>query len=213
MFLPHNEYIHQDTEKNQICTHHTVSNPVSGAKGVWNWWTTDKGKKRIATTYVIDIDGKIFLFIPFNFWGHHLGIKDPRNTKLNQGCIGIEFVSWGGLVEKQGQLYIAGAWKHGGFQAGGLRVDRKTAIELEKPYRNFKFYQRYTDAQLESFRKLALYLNKKHQKITLDYNADMWDVSERALNGESGIWTHNSYRADKADCYPDEKMITILKNF
>jgi len=41
----------------------------------------------------------------------------------------------------------------------------------------------------------------------------MWDVSQRALSGEPGIWTHVSYRQKpgKTDCHPQPELIEMLK--
>ncbi|MFN9953859.1 MAG: peptidase C14 caspase catalytic subunit P20, partial [bacterium] len=68
----------------------------------------------------------------------------------------------------------------------------------------------YTDAQIESVRQLLLYWNKIHG-IDLTYNEDIWQVSDRALKGENGVFTHNSYRKDKTDVSPQPKLIAMLK--
>jgi hypothetical protein len=54
------------------------------------------------------------------------------------------------------------------------------------------------------------YWNEKFG-IPLDYNADMWDVTNNALDGKPGIWTHNSYRTDKSDCHPQPELIKMLQ--
>jgi len=40
----------------------------------------------------------------------------------------------------------------------------------------------------------------------------MWEVSKKALKGESGIFTHNSIRKDKTDIFPQPEMIQMLKS-
>jgi hypothetical protein len=49
--------------------------------------------------------------------------------------------------------------------------------------------------------------------IDLSYvESDMWEVSNKALRGEAGVYTHNSYRKDKNDISPQPKMIAMLKS-
>ena len=53
--------------------HHTVSDPYKVAGDVGHW-TSDTG--RIATSCIIDITGTINKCFEFNYWAHHLGIKE-----------------------------------------------------------------------------------------------------------------------------------------
>jgi hypothetical protein len=48
--------------------------------------------------------------------------------------------------------------------------------------------------------------------IDLTYQTDMWDISENALSGNNGIYTHVSYRSDKNDMSPQTELITMLKS-
>jgi hypothetical protein len=47
--------------------------------------------------------------------------------------------------------------------------------------------------------------------IPISYNSDIWDVNKRALNGDAGVFTHNSVRYDKVDVSPQPKLIQMLK--
>jgi hypothetical protein len=40
----------------------------------------------------------------------------------------------------------------------------------------------------------------------------MFDVSKEALSGESGIWSHTSFRSDKSDIHPQGELIKMLKS-
>lgn len=199
--------MHDITVKRQICLHHTVSNIVGGFDAVYRWWCYDTN--RIATHYIIDYDGKIYQLIPSENWAHHLGVRASNNTSLNKACIGIELVSWGGLVRKQDNYFIAGKWENGAIQAGRVRVNTQTVIDCN--YRGFKHFQKYSDAQIETLSKFLPQLAVEHN-IPINYNHDMWDVSQKALRGAAGIWTHTSYRKDKSDCYPDVRLIEMLKS-
>ena len=49
--------------------------------------------------------------------------------------------------------------------------------------------------------------------IPLGYRGDkIWDVSEEALKGEVGVWTHVSDRPDKSDCHPQPELLEMLKS-
>ena len=39
----------------------------------------------------------------------------------------------------------------------------------------------------------------------------MWEVSQDALCGKPGIYTHVSFRKDKSDCHPQKELIQMLK--
>ena len=49
--------------------------------------------------------------------------------------------------------------------------------------------------------------------IPVDYHEDMWDVSQDALDGTPGVWTHVSYRPypEKFDCHPQPELISMLR--
>ena len=73
------------------------------------------------------------------------------------------------------------------------------------------YYQKYTAAQIEKTRQVLVFFNEKYN-IPLDYNEDIWDVTERALKGEPGIFTHNSVRIDKTDVHPQPELIKMLES-
>jgi len=73
----------------------------------------------------------------------------------------------------------------------------------------------------------------KFPDISLVFNEDIWNInynysgaelistsspdgapaiSENAMKGKKGIWTHTSYRADKSDCHPQLELIKMLQS-
>jgi len=56
-----------------------------------------------------------------------------------------------------------------------------------------------------------VFWNEKY-KIPLDYNPTMFDVSQEALSGKAGIWSHTSFRKDKSDIHPQPELIQMLKS-
>ena len=77
-------------------------------------------------------------------------------------------------------------------------------------FRGFKYFEKYTDAQIRTLGELLLYWNKRYN-IPLDYHNDMWRESYSAKIGHSGIWSHVSFRSNKSDCHPQPELIEMLK--
>ena len=212
--LKESQYFNEEVKKSQIVLHHTAGNS-SAPSTIKMWDADDRG--RIATCVVISgkglskdtYDGEICQAFGSKKWGYHLGLKqDVFRAKgvayksLDPIAIGIEICNWGPLtVKADGKFYNY--------------VDREVSPDqvctLAKPYKGFQFYHAYTDAQIESVKNLLLYWSEIHE-IDLTYNEDIWDVSVRALKGENGVFTHNSYRKDKSDVSPQPKLIAMLKS-
>lgn len=210
-----NQYCNKDTKKLQIVLHHTAGNS-SGPETIKMWNADDRGK--IATCIVISgkglsndtFDGEICQAFSSKKWGYHLGLKSDvfrangvPYRLIDPLAIGIEICNWGPLTKKaDGKFY----------NYVNRVVSNDQVCELDKPYKGFKYYHAYTDAQIESVRQLLVYWNKVHG-IPLKYNeADMWNVSKNALSAVTGVYTHNSYRKDKSDISPQPKMIEMLKS-
>lgn len=206
--FPDEQYIRSKTSKNQIVLHHTVSG--QGTSGDIAWWR--KTTARVGTAIIIGWDGKIYQCFSSRYWAYHLGIKNSKNKILNKSSIGVEIDAWGGLVKYKGKYYPA-KWSRTNkrFVANTRVVAIKNVQVYEKKYRGFYAFEKYTDAQIESLRQLLIYWNKVY-KISLTYNEDMWNYSEKAMNGKSGVWAHVSYRKDKSDCHPQKELIKMLKS-
>lgn len=220
--FPDNQYYKSPLTKNQIYLHHTASG--KGLDGDIKYWLSTAS--RIATALGIEFDGNIVQFFSSKYWGHHLGIKGKvfakyglrnLNVSLNQRSIGIEIDSWGPLA-KVGKSYYS--WV-------GTKVPAKEVMKYTEPFKHYPdseffrkhrvvgfdcyYYQKYTKAQIESTRQLLVFFNEKYN-IPLEYNEDIWDVTVRALEGDPGVFTHNSVRIDKTDVHPQPDLIKMLKS-
>ena len=208
------EFIKVAHDKHQIILHHTVSG--EGVGGDINWWLKDG--KRIGTCILIAHDGTIHQVFSSKYWGYHIGNKasDFKRFGLHYkrhdlNSIGIEIDAWGGLVEnKETGTWHPAKWSKGKFIAN-LRVSAIEQVVLyPKKYRGFYAFERYKPEQIESVRQLLVFWGN-HYHIPLDYHADMWDVSPKALSSEKGIWSHTSFRFDKSDIHPQDDLIEMLK--
>lgn len=211
--LKTSEYVNESTEKKQIVLHHTAGNS-SAVSTIQNWNTDKRG--RIATCITISgkgnskntHDGEICQAFSSRKWAYHLGIKSDvfrsrglPYKNLDSLSIGIELCNWGPL-EKRGEKF---------YNYVDREVPADQVCELETPYKGYKYYHAYTDAQIESVRQLLVYW-KEVYGIDITYKEDIWQVTDRALKGESGVFTHNSYRKDKTDVSPQPKLIKMLKS-
>lgn len=206
--FPDDQYYKKQTNKKQIVLHHTVSG--QGVSGDINWWR--QTASRIATHIIVDWEGKIYQCYSSKYWGHHLGVKASNNEILNKKSIGIEIDSWGGLI-RFNKLWYPAKWnsKLKKFVAN-INVAPINNVQIyPEGFRGFYGFEKYTDDQILSVRKLLIYWHKRYG-IPIKYNSDMWDINQDALNGKEGVWTHVSYRNDKSDCHPQPELIAMLKS-
>ena len=222
-------YHRQETYKKQLFYHFTVSG--RGAKGDINWWINSDN--RISTQFVIDYRGKIYQLFSTKYFGRHLGVKQSvfkeklsendlvyynnrivNNFLLDKHSVGVELDTWGPLMSSKNKWYPVkkSRLKSKFVPNKNLNpIHESRIVFFDKPYKGFHAYEKFTDEQLESARWIAIYLNETYG-IPLDYNEGMFNVNNRALKGEPGIWTHTSVRKDKFDCMPQPEFIEMLKS-
>lgn len=207
--FPSSQYRQEQHTKRQIYLHHTAGGP--DGHNVFKWWSSNP--ERVATCVAISgpgsgNDGQIVQGFSSRMWAYHLGVKssvfrtyDLEPIVLDRNSIGIEICNWGQL-SKVGEKYY-------NYVGGEVSVD--DVVELDQPYKGWRYFHAYSDAQIESVRELLILWNQRYG-IALKYNEDIWRVNTRALRGESGVYTHNSVRSDKVDIYPHPKMVQMLKS-
>lgn len=210
------QYFREQTKKNQITIHHTVSG--TGVDGDVAWWL--QGADRIATSFIIDREGNLHKCFGDDFWAWHLGCKAIHFAnaglpykKLDLNNIGIELDSWGALLQHTDGNFYPVSYATG-KAAPNLKCKPVANIYeycSTQKYRGSQHYERYTTAQLNTLRELLIYLQDKH-KIPANYSSDIWNVCSRALRGDAGIFSHTSFRSDKSDCHPQVELIDVLKS-
>lgn len=203
-YIDETQYYREEIPKKTIVIHHTAggSNPINVIHG-WNF-----NPERVATSYIIAgkedktksyKEGDIFETFEPKYWAHHLGCKITNNAQINKQSIGIEICNWGQLIKKSDKFY----------NYINMVIPNEEVEKFTIPYRGFLYYHKYTDVQLNSLRDLLKKLIIDF-KIDKTFRAEMFDISQSALNGASGIYTHTSFRADKNDCSPQKNLIEIL---
>lgn len=225
--LPDDEYIKKETKKDTIWLHHTAG----GSRPDWTigGWDKDyvKDKKgnpvldkngnpiplKVGTQFVIGRksssdgnttwDGKILKAFDDRYWAYHLGINHAKNEELNSSSIAIELCNYGPLTEKNGQF----------FNYVNRLVMDSEVVELDKEFRGFKYWERYTDAQLESTRNLIKYLQNRWG---IEIQKDIYDTKWFEYNSKwfttGGLRSHTQVRVDKYDIFPQTEMIQMLNS-
>jgi hypothetical protein len=213
--FPANQYVQEEIPKSQIFLHHTAGNADPFA--VYRDWSSNP--ERIATCVVVGgkppangnwIDGEIAQGFSSKYWAFHLGLKESTFQKygvpyqsLDRISVAVEICNWGQLT------YNKADGKY--YNYVNRVVPASEVCILDTPFKGYKFYHAYTDAQIQSVKELLQLWNQRFN-IPLTYNPDIFDISLRALRGESGVYTHNSVRTDKVDISPQPKMIAMLKS-
>lgn len=209
--LPPAEYLHDKIYQNEyIILHHTAGwdNPIQVIDG----WATDS-LGRVATEFVVggqrcsdgrDIyDGQILRAFPEGCQGGHIG--KSGSSFMNLHSVGIEMCNFGGI--KDGKTYTGAAC---------LPSQR---YSLTTPFRGYKEFHRYSDAQLQSTKKLLQYISQR-DNIDLHQGLYQWiqlegekafDFHQEAYDGKvKGLLTHGNIRKDKVDCPPQPELIDMI---
>lgn len=205
------QYLKEEQTKTQIVLHHSAG--WDNARGMFAGWLADK--TRVATCCGIDDKGKIYQAFGSQYWAWHVNIRSTgnravyRDPKFASYCdiknardvemrtIGVEICNWGPLTFKKGKFY---SW-------AGIVIPEEKVIEHE--YRGFNAWEKYTDDEINALYKLLKYWGERYS-IPLGYRENIWEVSEDALMGIPGVYTHGSYRIDKTDIHPQSEMIQML---
>ena len=201
-YLTNGQYITEPTEKKSIFLHHTCG---LNAEGAWRWWNSTPD--RVGTAYIIGRDGTVVeCFDPSN-WAFHLGIKgDHFQDKCS---VGIELVSAGGLYLMDGEYRFYPLWPN---KTRFTVIPKEDVVSIPAGWRGYKFFHKYTDAQILATEELINMLAEKFPTIPLGKTGTkFYEYNEKVVgNRLGGIWAHSSVREDKSDIYPDVNLLKMV---
>lgn len=208
--LSDDEYVKNETQKNTIWLHHSGGN--SRPDWTINGWEKNNGLK-VGSHFIIgrkssssDVelwDGKVLKAIDDRYWSTHLRIE-TNSEKLNSRSIGIELCNYGPLtLGKDGNFY----------NSINKQVNKEDVAELETEFRGYKYWEKYTDSQLESLYKLITFLQKRWliQIESGIYNEDWFNYDEKWFS-MGGLRNHSQVRTDKFDLFPQKELIDMLNS-
>lgn len=208
-FMPPSEYFRGPVPKNWIIWHHTAGwdNPFSTI----DMWANDR-RAKVGTEFVIGgqhplngskkFDGQIVQAFPEGGYAWHTG---TGMTNSHIQSVGIELCNIGCL--KNGKTYV------------NTDVAISQITTLDKPFRGFSQFHKYSDKQLESLRTLTLHLANKYN-IDLHEGLYKW-VKQLGADGfnkidggyverHKGLYTHTNLTSQKTDCFPQDELIDML---
>ena len=208
--LSDDEYNKKETQKNTIWLHHSGG----GSRPDWtiNGWKTNDGLK-VGTHFVIgrksssgDIevwDGRVLKALDDRYCINHSEIE-TKSEQLNSKSISIELCNYGPLtLGKDGNFY----------NSINKQVNKEDVAELETEFRGYKYWEKYTQSQLDSLSKLINYL-KKRWLIQIEsgiYNEDWFNYDEKWFS-MGGLRNHSQVRPDKFDLAPQKELIDMLNS-
>lgn len=224
--LPLTEYFYGTKKKEWLFLHHTAggNNPYSTVK---NWEKDKRGK--IATEFVMggqninnvdfDKDGEIVQAFPEGSFAWHLGVG---NTDMHKNSVGVELCNFGCLTK--GGFNKEGKWIHKDtnkfYTYVGSEVHPSQVIQLEKTFRGFTYYHRYSNIQIDKLRSLILFVANRDsidvrkglpeliKKKGVFKAFEYCDVSYCEKN--KGLWSHTNVLKGKSDIFPQKEMVDML---
>jgi hypothetical protein len=211
-------FVSYKTNKIGITKHHTVSD--GNPKTVIRVWNEDQ-RGAVATHYVLgremvngskEYDGLLVQCLPLDNFAFHvlmqrMGFSDKHNQFINQSYIGFEFCSWGCLDYRGGKFYVLNS---------EIEVPAYQVCELKTPFRTYKYWHKYTDAQLQRFKKAALDLNKllglKLQTDKALNITDWFELSWDAMAARRKLTTHTNFEYGKFDMFPQPELLETIED-
>tara|TARA_B110000971_G_scaffold200432_1_gene218462 strand:- start:880 stop:4704 length:3825 start_codon:yes stop_codon:yes gene_type:complete len=207
--------------KTQIVLHHTAGNQTS--EGYINGWK--KFSYPIATHYIIPREGQTEQVFADEYWSNHLGTSTPNTPALQKGSLSIEISNYGYLTLKKNQKGDFAWTTWSGQEVPGDQVvepyqiwEDGRVIPMHGGYRGFGRFQKYTEGQIKALENILRKWKSKYpnipQKLTYDNFKDLFPktnkTSDNALAKFPGLYTHNSYRTDKLDIFPQKELLEML---
>ncbi len=206
--LPETEYFPEIQRKTGIALHHTVCDSARKTVGIWRADKEPDGAlRRVATAFVIDRDGTVFEAFDPAAWAWQFGLSWPDEQRIpfEKRFIGIEIVSEGALIERDGKLYAYDT------VSPLMSKPPSEAFDAGTPYRGHRWFDRYEPQQLQALSRLVGELCGRFS-IPRVYPEKPFVYYGEALASFEGIIGHAMVRSDKSDPAPDPKLWTTLQD-
>lgn len=189
------------TPKDLVVLHFTAGRT---ARSAFDTWRNDP--QRIATAYIVDVDGTILEVFPPEHWASHLGVKGTNNLH-DRRSIGIEIANVGPLQPAAGDATVLNFWPPtvGTMATFGTRYCRmdETDKYIATPFRGKRHFASYPDIQVDAVAALVQHLCERFSiPATLPSLADRFECDLPRFAGFRGVCSHANFRTDKWDIGP-----------
>jgi len=229
-YLPKGEFIKGPYDKHWMFLHHTAGweNPF---KTVTNWANDSRGP--VATEFVIGgqsikgtaskYDGTLVKCFPDKAMGWHLG---TGNHPMHRESVGVELCNFGQLTKGGYYKRAAGKKTFITFDPDeyytyvGGRVEKEQVVILDKEFRGYKAWHRYSDKQVSTLKELIqdvaerdnIDMKKGLQEMIISKGAhiafDFCDL--QYVRNHPGMWTHANVRKGKVDLFPQPEIVDMI---
>lgn len=200
--LKPNEYYQQAFKKDLIVLHFTAGGTAAGAV---NWWSSDRGASKVATAYIVDLDGTVYQTFAPKFWAFHLGTS---SAKLERRSIGIEIVNWGPLRLDRTDRTKLNSWPRAWLNPFCRFEERDRYVH--KLWRGEQFWMAYPQAQAASVRDLVATLTRDFSIPTqLPPTSKLMEFDSSFFASFCGVAAHHNFRIDKTDVGPAFNWATL----
>jgi len=199
--LPPKEFAHEEFRKDLVVLHFTAGR---SAESAFNTWRQDP--QRIATAYLVDVDGTIYEVFPPQFWAAHLGVKGTNNAH-DRRSIGIEIANVGPLQPAAGNPSVLNWWPKASPGAPDFTTKFCTLAEtdryVEGTYRGKSHFASFPAVQIAAIGPLVRALCQQFSiPQSLPPLSRRFDCDLSTFVGYKGVCTHANFRQDKWDIGP-----------
>lgn len=201
LVLPAKEIVAEKTRKDLVVLHFTAGRT---ARSAFDTWRNDP--LRIATSYIVDVDGTIYEVFHPSFWAAHLGIKGTNNLH-DRRSIGIEIANVGPLQRSTVDPAILNWWPPKSKGAPEFTTKFCSLDETDRyvtaQYRTKSHFASFPAVQVDAVAALVRGLCD-HFSIspTLPSLARRFECDVNAFATYKGVCTHANFRLDKWDIGP-----------
>jgi N-acetyl-anhydromuramyl-L-alanine amidase AmpD len=201
LVLPAKQFIGETTAKEMVVLHFTAG---TTARSAFDTWKNDE--QRVATSYIVDIDGRIYELFPPRFWAAHLGVKGTQN-RLDRKSIGIEIVNVGPLAPSADDPQVLNWWPPKTKGAPPFTTRFCTRSETDRyvaaNFRDKGHFAAFPDVQVDAVGALVRELCRQFSiPLQLPSQAKRFVCDVPAFDRYEGVCTHANFRQDKWDIGP-----------
>lgn len=232
--MPKWQYLDGKILKTWAFLHHTAG--WESPKQTIDGWALD-ARGTVATEFVLGglsskngnniNDGLMMQAFPSGGYAWHLTLG---NTQMHRESIGLEVCNFGPLTKGGYYKWNAQTKKNVwiALQAEtfytyvGTPVIASQVVELEKAFRGFKYFHKYSDLQIEGMRQF-LWHSVEHECVDIRKGLpelikkigpfEAFDLCDVALcEKERGTWCHTNVQKGKIDLFPQAEVVEMLLN-
>lgn len=185
------QYVEEVYKKDKIVLHFTAGTSAAAAVDYWN-----STKERVATAFVLDLDGTVYQTFDPKYFAWHLGLKGTSDQ--DKSSVGIEIVNIGPLKAVGDTLM---SWPNNYRQRFCLKSE--THKYVQSKFRGFEYWAAYTPAQLDAIGPLVEHICSIFgipKVIPPPERREIFDPT--FFSKFNGIVSHQNFRSDKTDVGP-----------